>query len=224
MNENNQNKSTPIVETKKCKHCQSDIPKKAKVCPICKKKQGSKLKWIIIVIVILILIGSFGGNNDSEQNNNSNSNISSTNETVKYENTKETETKVEKKEIYNVGDTFENKYIKMTYKNAYEYNDYNQYNAPKDGYIIICAEFEVENIGNSDQVIMYTDFDGYADGYEVEQSYAPEGTGLDFSLDLSSGRKGIGIVAFEIPEDATEIQIEFSTNMWTSERVVFSYK
>ena len=27
-------------ETKKCKYCQSDIPKKAKVCPVCKKKQG----------------------------------------------------------------------------------------------------------------------------------------------------------------------------------------
>lgn len=42
--------------TKKCKHCQSDIPKKAKVCPVCRKKQGGKAKWIFIVILILLLM------------------------------------------------------------------------------------------------------------------------------------------------------------------------
>lgn len=45
-------------ETKKCKHCQTDIPKKAKVCPNCRKKQGGKLKWILISLFIIGLIGS----------------------------------------------------------------------------------------------------------------------------------------------------------------------
>ena len=39
-----------MEETKKCKHCQSDIPKKAKVCPVCKKKQLSKLKVFLICL------------------------------------------------------------------------------------------------------------------------------------------------------------------------------
>ncbi len=30
-------------ETKKCKYCQSEIDKKAKICPNCKKKQGGSL-------------------------------------------------------------------------------------------------------------------------------------------------------------------------------------
>ena len=47
------------METKKCKHCQTDIPKKAKVCPNCKKKQGGKLKTVFIVILIIGIIGSF---------------------------------------------------------------------------------------------------------------------------------------------------------------------
>ena len=50
--------------------------------------------------------------------------------------------------------------------------------------------FEFENIGKSDTTVMYTDFHGYADGYEVNQSYAPKGTGLDFSVKMSAGRKG----------------------------------
>lgn len=67
------------IETKKCKHCQSDIPKKAKVCPQCGKKQGGALKWIIIAIVALIIIGSASGGEDEPkkvENNNSGASIS----------------------------------------------------------------------------------------------------------------------------------------------------
>lgn len=52
-------------ETKLCKHCQTEIPKKAKVCPNCRKKQGGITKWLVIVAV-LILLGSCGGSDDSE--------------------------------------------------------------------------------------------------------------------------------------------------------------
>lgn len=49
-------------EVKKCKHCQSDIPKKAKICPNCRKKQGGKLKFIIAwIFLIIIAIASIGG-------------------------------------------------------------------------------------------------------------------------------------------------------------------
>ena len=48
-------------ETKKCKHCKTDILKDAKVCPNCKKKQGGKLKWIIIAVVVLGVIGAAMG-------------------------------------------------------------------------------------------------------------------------------------------------------------------
>ena len=53
-------------ETKLCKHCQTEIPKKAKVCPNCKKKQ-SKKGWIIIAVVVIVIIAaaSAGGNSDS---------------------------------------------------------------------------------------------------------------------------------------------------------------
>lgn len=61
-------------ETKICKHCQSEIPKKANVCPQCRKKQGGKLKWIIIGIVVVLIIGmaAGGGNDDSKQASESN--------------------------------------------------------------------------------------------------------------------------------------------------------
>lgn len=46
-------------ETKICKHCKTEIPYDAKVCPQCRKKQGGK-KWIVVlIIVIAIIIGLF---------------------------------------------------------------------------------------------------------------------------------------------------------------------
>lgn len=49
------------MPTKKCKYCQTEIDKKAKVCPNCRKKQGGSLKFIIIgAIVLLIIIGALG--------------------------------------------------------------------------------------------------------------------------------------------------------------------
>lgn len=58
------NKNT---ETKICKHCQSEIPKKAKICPQCRKKQGGIGKIILIVLVALFLLGSFGGSEEESK-------------------------------------------------------------------------------------------------------------------------------------------------------------
>ncbi len=49
--------------TKLCKHCKTEIPYDAKVCPNCRKKQkGGKLKWILIIavaaVIALLIYGS----------------------------------------------------------------------------------------------------------------------------------------------------------------------
>lgn len=56
-------------ETKLCKHCKTEIPKGAKICPNCRKKQGGKLKWIIIAIIAVGVIGAAagGGGSNSEK-------------------------------------------------------------------------------------------------------------------------------------------------------------
>ena len=61
-------------ETKVCKHCQTEIPKKAKVCPNCRKKQGGILKWIVVVIVVIAVISSFAGGDDEKEADNKTNN------------------------------------------------------------------------------------------------------------------------------------------------------
>lgn len=59
-------------ETKVCKHCKTEIPKKAKVCPNCRKKQGGILKWIVIVIIAIAIIGAIAGGGDDKSSTSSN--------------------------------------------------------------------------------------------------------------------------------------------------------
>lgn len=59
-------------ETKVCKHCQSEIPAKAKVCPHCRKKQkGGFFKWLLILLVIVVIIGVISGEDDADQKSTS---------------------------------------------------------------------------------------------------------------------------------------------------------
>lgn len=51
-------------ETQICKHCKSEIPAGAKICPNCRKKQSGKLKWIILAIVILCVVGAITGGSE----------------------------------------------------------------------------------------------------------------------------------------------------------------
>ena len=58
-------------KTTKCKHCKSDIPKGAKICASCGKKQRGLGKWIIIILAIIIIFAGFGGSGDNNDNSNS---------------------------------------------------------------------------------------------------------------------------------------------------------
>lgn len=47
--------------TKACKHCMTEIPKGAKICPQCRRKQGGILKWALIAFVVIGIIGAAAG-------------------------------------------------------------------------------------------------------------------------------------------------------------------
>ena len=207
------------AQTKVCKHCQTEIPKKAKVCPNCRKKQGGILKWIIIVILVIAVISSVAGGDD-EKEGGSDSNPQKVGETTKDNNEKNDAVDEPVDNTFAVGETLETSNLKISYLSAAEHT-FNEYIQPAEGKVFYRMEFEVENIGDTDELVSSFDFECYADGYAAEQSYYGDDT-LDATL--SPGKKVKGAVYFEVPTDATEVTLEYELNYWTEDKVIFVVK
>ena len=120
---------------------------------------------------------------------------------------------------YAVGDVAESKSLKITYVSCEEYVSDNMFVALAEGYRFVNCEFEFEKIGTSDEFISSGNFDCYADGLNCESTYIRQD---DLSATLSKGRKTKGTVTFEVPLDAEIIEVEYLSNYWTSNRVVFT--
>lgn len=194
------------------------------------KRNGRKKTFSIIALVISciwLIIGVTNiGKNDNSDNKTQETTIEESTQKIQEETIAEgpeqTEKEIEEtKDKFNVGDTWDNKYVLVSYDECGEYVSDNQFIQPADGNKYVYATFTFENVGSSDTTVGYWDFDCYADGYACEAIYGADGAG--FTQTLSSGRKISGSVYFEVPEDATEIEFEYSPNFWTSEKIVFVY-
>ena len=219
------------METKLCKHCQTEIPKKAKVCPNCRKKQGGVGKWIVIALVAVLLIGAIGGSdeesgnndvgNNSEMVNNNSNNNTSENGINKYTTTENVD---DKENIISKGDVFEANGLKVSIKeistNYTDYEDPYGIYAPKEGYKYVSVSFTYENTGKSDAYVSIYDYDCYADGTLCEQSYYFD---TDFiNANLSSGRNVSFTTYYVVPVDAKDVELEYTSNIWTSKKVIIT--
>lgn len=122
-------------------------------------------------------------------------------------------------EAHGVGDVVESSKLIITYLSCEEYESDNMFVLPANGYRFVSCEFEFENLDASDEFVSSYDFDCYADGINCNQTFIRDD---DLSATLSSGRKAKGTVTFEVPVDATVIEVEYLSNYWTSNRVVFT--
>lgn len=213
-------------ETKKCKYCKTEIPKDAKVCPNCRKKQSGIGKWIIIAIVIIIIIGAVAGGGDDKDKNpqkvedNKETTQVDTKETDSNKAESETEQTEEKSNIFEVGDVVETNNFRITYVSAGEYKSDNEFLQPKDGYVYWQFEFKFENISDTDQVVSsLMDWECYADNAKVDQTYIGDNNGLDATL--SAGRETQGTIYYEVPADAQNVELEYDINYWQSDKIIF---
>lgn len=201
-------------ETKKCKHCQSDIPKKAKVCPNCRKKQKRPvLGAILIVFGVLVLIGVItNGEEDGPEKVASNSSVESSSP--------------EAPEFFEVGDTAEYRNVKVTLDSIVESNG-SQFNSPSDGNIFLIATFIIENNTDSELAVSsMMSFDAYRDGYSTNLSLSAliEKDGEQLDGTIAPGKKMKGSVGYEVPADYSEFEISYQSDLWSSKKFTFVYK
>lgn len=202
------------METKKCKHCLEEIPKKAKRCPKCGGKFGLPgfVKILIGLVIIIIIIVAF---------------MSSCTKAVD-DAIKETENSyldIHGKTSFNINETFENSYLKITMTEVnLDFKDYNEYLGPKDGYKVVMAKFEVENIGDSDQYVSTYDFNGYVDNVAMEQFIYANDNYEWLSSTISKGKKAIGYVFVEVPQDTQSVTLEYTASWLDNNKVEFIVK
>jgi hypothetical protein len=131
------------------------------------------------------------------------------------------EIEIQKDEIalttFSVGDVVETENFIIQYLSCEDYISDNMFIEPKDGHKFIQLTFDFENISDSDKSVSTFSFEAYADGYAMEQSYID----TDLSATLSTGKKTKGTVTFEVPIEASEIQVEYEANFWNDEKIVF---
>lgn len=235
-------------ETKLCKFCKTEIPKDAKICPNCRKKQKSPIKIVIAVIVVLLILSALSGKGKNSNNkdgviDNSNEKSavadisSSETKEVKKENATETDSEKQQseettstsaeEEYIKVGGSFEKKGLKFTVTDAeLDHQIDDEYGLYKlnDGLVYLMVSFTFENTGDGDKYVSIYDFNCYADNQECEQEYITSETGDFINTNLSSGRSTSFKTLYAVPADASSIELEYETNMWTDEKVIIKIK
>ncbi|MCD8045282.1 MAG: DUF4352 domain-containing protein [Clostridiales bacterium] len=212
-------------QVKNCKYCQSEIAKKAKVCPNCGRKQRGIGKWVFLVVILIIILLIAACSSGNSENSTSKigmvdditetnlSSASSENDAVGADEEAQTE--------YYVGDILQDGDMKIVYMASGVYTEDNEFSQPDEGCEYIFLEFAFENTSASDDAgISFYSFECYADGYNVDMYYGGE---EDLSATLSAGRSTIGYIYFEVPEDAEAIEVEYTTNYFTSDKITFIY-
>ena len=191
-----------MKETKICNHCKTEIPKNAKVCPNCTKKQSGIGKWIVIGIIILIIIGCVANGNDEKKTEEERQKDFAQNEIATYKDVSYSVTKVEKTQ------------------------GTSQYIKPKDGYEYVKVTLKIEN--KSKEKISYNALDWQmvnSDG--VEDAWGTITVDNDVTLssgDLDAGGKVEGVLVWEQKIGDNNLRLRYYDNLLFDKNYTLQFK
>lgn len=232
-----------MANTKPCKKCSNMIDKKAKTCPYCGQKQGSKAAGcaatflVVILLFIILLIAIPTSDTEpttqvpSEPSDVTSSEAASSQQLTQSEIEALAKVKQEAAEaesrrennIYLVGETMTTDRISLSMTKVEDYDPDNEFITPDEGNKFIKVYFVAENVGDTDLIISSFSFNCYVDDTAINESWSSSDKAFPSST-LSSGRKAEGYIYYEVPEDAEHIEIEYETSYWTQKKATFIVK
>lgn len=125
-------------------------------------------------------------------------------------------------EILHVGDSFQDGDMRIVYMSSGKYTEENEYLQPEAGSGYIYLAFSFENTsGERDGHVSLFSFSCFADGYAAQPYF---GTDNELSASLPPGRSTSGCAYFLVPEDAKEIDVEYTPASPGSGKAVFVYE
>ena len=222
-------------KTTACRTCGRQVAKTAKACPYCGGKISRPFyrQWWFWVLAVVVLFGSCGRGGDQEESAAKASAGTAVSEAPAENQGAAAASAAEQapaqeggteavKTLYRVGDTLHDGNMDIVYIASGDYTEPSEYFQPKAGNRYIFAKFAFINTSDSrDAAVSFYSFEAYADGYACEKYY---GGDEQLSATLSPGRSTEGSIYFEVPNGASEIEIEYNTNFFTSDRITFAYE
>lgn len=184
------------------------------------------IKIIILLLAIVMVVTSLSScalmavgaiasaaSDDSTQTNETNN----TNVSVK---------KSTPKTKYYVNETYEIKDLgTITFNSVNEYESDNRYTQPKENYKYIVLSFTIKNTSKEEEYFYYN-FECYADNIQCESHYFYDemNNSLYIGDNIGSGRIVKGNIYFEVPIDATSIEVEYHPFMFKNTSTIFVVK
>lgn len=174
-----------------------------------KKVLSALLSVAILLTFAVFAMGSFDDNESTVEDN-------------EVTEKQEEKTTLQKKDLtVSAGKSLKTDGLKIDYLSTGDYTNYSEWSPPKDGYKIIYIDLKVENIGNDDKYIAWTEFECYADDQAMEHYYGCDDV---ISATLSAGRSTSGKIYFEVPANSANIEIEYEIDFLSGEKAVFIVK
>lgn len=191
-----------------------------------KKKKKGGCGTILWVILGLAILGGWMEHTDKKKDDTAQSQTEIHNDGFKttmkkVETPTEAPTPTPSSEI-TVGSTFERDGLQITVNNAdtnfQDYEDEYGYYTPSSGMKYVMASFTFTNTSKTDKYVSIYDFDCYADNQTCEQKYGLDNS--DFiNTNLSAGRTVSFNTYYEVPINASSIELEYTLNLWTDKKM-----
>ncbi|MDI9461293.1 MAG: DUF4352 domain-containing protein [Saccharofermentanales bacterium] len=171
------------------------------------KKKRPIWFWVLIVAVVIGVIGAIAGSGDDKDKAKTDTTKATAEATEKEAEAEQTEAPVEK-DGYSVGETAEEKGVKITFLKCEE-SEGKELFEPDEGKIFVIAEFEVEN--NSDDDISISSIisvKAFVDDYAVDTDLsASVVAGDSLNGKVAPGKKLKGTLGYQLDKDWKKLEI-----------------
>lgn len=200
-----------MEEKKKCKYCQSEIDKKAKVCPNCRKKQNHTVRNVVLGFVGFIFVCALmsGGDTTPVSNNNVSTNI---NNEIQNNNTKQEEIKKYALNEEIVVEKYGEKYT-LVITNIEEMNERNQF-SDKHPEQVFLISYTYKNIIGDELYISDSHFEIIDENNEIGSTY-PNSIS-NYPQGISEGVTCKAEMVLCVNNKSNKITLNFKNNIFDS--------
>lgn len=131
----------------------------------------------------------------------------------------------EEEKVFKLGDTVELNDIVVHFKDVIESKG-EKFAKPEDGNIFVLCEFEITNNASEElSISSMLSFEAYCDDYACEYSLSAlmaKGNKDQLDGSVAAGKKMKGVIGYEIPSDWKELEIQFTPDILSSDKIVFT--